>query len=282
MLTAEDALRPAVTGGAAVRACACREGRPIATPHQSVEVAQETALDRREHATGEQEVFQAGEEILRPGLIGSGEERLGEPLGHGIRLGGIAGLRGVSLSLLLLQVTPMAALALLTRANAVGTRWGIRPVFQPVKTGGEDADRGRLEGRKASNLRQARMGAQVVGPLRQTVVVEEEHQEEGAEHTDGIGGGAPAWTWGIERTAHGPGRVQSEPEEDECGLVPRRRKATGLTTEPALELGRQGGALLGRRWDQRCFLLGRKGKPRFDYGLIVPPSQASGKAPGIF
>ena len=43
---------------------------------------------------------------------------------------------------------------------------------------------------------------------------------------------------------------RSEPgaEEHEGGLVPRLRKAPGLATEPAVEFGGQGRALLGMRW----------------------------------
>jgi hypothetical protein len=82
------------------------------------------------------------------------------------------------------------------------------------------------------------MGAEVVRPLRETFVVQQQHEEEGPKHTDGIVGGPPAWAGGVERTEHGPGRVQIEPEEHEGGLVPGLRQAARLAAEPALELGR--------------------------------------------
>jgi len=66
--------------------------------------------------------------------------------------------------------------------------------------------------------------------------VEEEHEQKGPEHTDGVVGRSTAWAWGIKRTEHGSGRVQIEPQEDERGLMPRLRKAAGLAMEPALEL----------------------------------------------
>jgi hypothetical protein len=126
------------------------------------------------------------------------------------------------------------------------------------------------------------MGAQVVGPLWQTLRVQQQHAQESSAHTDGVVGRPTAWAWGIACAYQGTRGVQSESEEHECGLVPRLREATGLMTEPALEFGRHGGALRGMRWDQRCFLLGHKGKPRFDSGLIVLPFPARGKAPWIF
>jgi hypothetical protein len=123
------------------------------------------------------------------------------------------------------------------------------------------------------------MGAQVVGPLGETFVVQQEHEEKGPEHTDGVGGRSPAWARGIERAEQRPGWVQIEPQEHQGGLVPRLRQATGWPTEPALKLLGQGLALLGMREDQRGFLLGRKGKQRATYGPIVPRSRASGQAP---
>jgi hypothetical protein len=104
------------------------------------------------------------------------------------------------------------------------------------------------------------MGAQVVGPLRETFVVEEEHQEQGPEHTDGGGGGPSARAGGIEQAKQRPGRVQIEPQEDECSLVPRSWQTAGLAAQPALEFRGQGRAIPGMREDQRSFLLGRKGK----------------------
>jgi hypothetical protein len=144
-----------------------------------LEVAQQAALDRGEHPTGNEEVFQAREQFLGPGLVGSRKQLLGQACGDGIGLRSIASLCGVPLRLFLLEVAPMAPLAQAAQADAVGTWWRIGTVFEPVNKRIEGTHRGRLEGRKASDLCEARMGAQVVGPLRETFIVEEQHQQEG-------------------------------------------------------------------------------------------------------
>jgi hypothetical protein len=97
-----------------------------------VEVAQQPALGRGEDAAGPQEVFQPGQQRLRARLVGGGQQFLGEPLGHGVRLGGVAGLGRVSLGLFLLEVTPMASLAQAAGADAMGTRGRRGTVFEPV------------------------------------------------------------------------------------------------------------------------------------------------------
>ena len=51
----------------------CRKRGAIATEYQSVEVRHETPLDRGEYTTGDEEVFQPGEELLGPGLVSSSE-----------------------------------------------------------------------------------------------------------------------------------------------------------------------------------------------------------------
>jgi hypothetical protein len=147
---------------------------------------------------------------LWAGLIGSAEDLLGRPLGHGVGLGAITGLGCMALGLLLVQVTPMAALALLTGVDAVGAWWGIRLVFQPVNKGVEGANDRRLEGREAGDRREAWMGAQVVGPLRETFVVEQQHEEKGPEHTNGVVWRAAAWAGGIECAQQGTSRVEIE------------------------------------------------------------------------
>jgi len=101
------------------------------------------------------------------------------------------GLRRVPVRLFLFEVAPMTPLAQAARAHAVGTRRRIGAIFEPVNKGIEGPDGRRLEGHKASDLRQTGMGAQVVGPLQETFVVQQEHEEEGPEHTDGAAGGRP-------------------------------------------------------------------------------------------
>lgn len=236
MLTADDALGATVTRGAAVGARTRGERGAVAAEDEGLEIPEEPALPGGEDATAEEEVFEASEQVLSTGLVSGRQQFLSQPLGDRIGWGAIVSWGGMALGLFVLQVAPMPPLALAAGPDVMGTRRGIRPIFQSVNEGIEGADSGRLEGRKARYLRQAWMGAQVVGPLRQTFVVEEEQQEEGAEPTEGIGGRSPAWAGGIQRTEHGSGRGQIEPQEDERGFMPRRREVAGLATEPALEL----------------------------------------------
>lgn len=223
VLAPKDALRATVTGGLAVWTGPCGQRGAITTQHEGLEVTEEAALDGGEDPAAEEEVFKAGEQLLGPGLVSGREEFLGQPLGDCVRLGGLAGLGGMPLSLFLLEMTPMTPLTQAAGADVVGTRRRLGTVFEAVKKGVEGTDRGRLEGGKARDLRQAWMGAQVMGPLRETFIVQEEHQEEGPEHTDRITGRSPAWARGIEHAEQRPGGVQIEPQEDECGLVPRLR-----------------------------------------------------------
>jgi hypothetical protein len=175
MVTAEDALCATVTRGAAVGARARGEGGAVAAQDEGLEIPQEPALRGGEHSTAEEEVFEAGEEVLSAGLVSGCQQFLGQPLGDRVGLGGLMSLGGMPLGLFVLQVAPMAALALLTGTDVMGTRQGIWTIFEPVNKGIEGADGGRLEGRKAGDVRQARMGTQVVGPLRETFVVQQEH-----------------------------------------------------------------------------------------------------------
>jgi hypothetical protein len=81
------------------------------------------------------------------------------------------------------------------------------------------------------------MGAQVVSPLRETCVVEEQHEQKGPQDTDRVVGGPTAGTRGVERSQARAGGVQIETEEHECGFVPGLGQAASLTAQPALELG---------------------------------------------
>src|SRR5262249_23607502 len=78
MLAAEDALLAALARRLAGVAGARDEGRAVAADDQSLEIAEQSALCGRDDGGGEQKVFQAGEEVLRPGLIFPVQELLFE------------------------------------------------------------------------------------------------------------------------------------------------------------------------------------------------------------
>jgi hypothetical protein len=123
----------------------------------------------------------------------------------------------------------------------------IRPVFKTIYKSVEGADRRGLAGGKASDLRQAWMRAQVVRPLGETFIMEEQHEEEGPQDTDWVVGRPPTGARGVECLQEGTGWVEIEAQEHEGGFVPGFRQAARLAAQPALELGGQGGAILGMR-----------------------------------
>jgi hypothetical protein len=259
MVTAQEAVGATVAGGPPVGTGTRGPRGPVAAEDEGLEIAQEAPLDCGENTTGDEEVFQAREQLLGPGLGGSREQLLGEACGDGIGLRRSAGLRGVPIGLFLLAVAPMPALTLAAGTDVVGTRRGRGTIFEAVDKRVERPDRRRLEGGKASDLGKARMGAQVVSPLGETFVVEEQHKQEGPEHTDRVVGRPTAGAWSIERAEQGPGGVQSEPEEHEGGLMPRLGEPTGRATEPAVERGGQHGTILGMGWVHGMSALGRRG-----------------------
>jgi hypothetical protein len=158
VIAPKNALGPTVTGRPAMWTGAGREGGTVAAEHEGLEIAEQTPLGRREDSTGEQQVFQARQQLLRPGLVCCSEQGLGQVLGDRIGLRGLAGLCGVAVGLFLLEVAPMAAFAQAAGADAMGVRRRIRTVFEAVDKGGEGADRRGLEGGKAGHLCQARLG----------------------------------------------------------------------------------------------------------------------------
>jgi hypothetical protein len=198
MVTAKDAVGATITGGPAMGARASGERGAVAAEHEGLEIPQEPALHGGEHPAREQQVFEAGEEFLRAGLVSGCQQLLGEAFGHGVRLRGITGVGGVSLGLLLLEMAPMAPFVQTAGADAMGARGCIGAVFEPVDKGVEGPDGGGLERREAGDVRETRMGAQVVGPLRKTFIVEEQHQQEGPQHTAGVIGRPAAGTRGVE------------------------------------------------------------------------------------
>jgi len=259
MVTAKDAVGTTVAGGAPVGTGARGQRGLVAAADQGLEIIQEAPLDRGEDTTGEEEGFQAREQLLGPGLGGSREQRLGEAFGHGIGLRSLLGLRSVSVGLFLREVAPMTALALAAGAEVMRTRRAIGAIFEAVDKGGESLDRWRLEEGKARDWCKARMGTQVVSPLGETLVVEEQHEQEGPEHTDGVVGRPTAGAWSIECAEQGPGGVQVEPEEHEGSLMPRLGEPARLATQPDGELGGQHGTILGMGWVHGVSSLGRRG-----------------------
>jgi len=282
VLTARDALGTTVTGGTAVRTSPSWQCRAVAAEDEGLAIPQEPALHGGEHPAGAQQVFKAREECLGTGLVSGRQQLLGEAFGHGVRLRGITGLSGMPLGLLLLEVTPMAPLAQAAGADAMGTRRRRGAIFETVDEGIQGPNRRCLERREARELRKARMGAQVVGPLGETFVVEEQHAEEGPEHTDGVVRRPAAGAGGVERPQKRASGVQIEAQQYEGGLVPGLGQAAGLAAQPTLELGGEGRALLGMRWGHSRFLLGQKGKPMGDDGSIVPRSVEAGKVSRFF
>jgi len=98
------------------------------------------------------------------------------------------------------------ARALAAGTHAMGARWRVRTIFQAVDEVLEGTDGWGMEGRRARNLGQAGIGTQVLGPVGQTLVL----QEQCAEHTNGVIGRPPPGAWGIERLKKWPGWVQVE------------------------------------------------------------------------
>jgi hypothetical protein len=141
----------------------------------------------------------------------------------------------------------MAPLAETARADAVGAGRCLGAVFEPVDKGVEGADGRGLEGGKASDLREARMGAQVVGPLGQTLLVQQQHEQKGSQETDRVVGRPTARARSIEGPQERAGRVEIKAQEHQGGLVPGRGQAARLAAQPTLELGGQGCAILGMR-----------------------------------
>lgn len=88
------------------------------------------------------------------------------------------------------------------------------------------------------------MGAEVVCPLRETFVVQQEHHEEGPEHTEGVVRGPSTWARGIEWAQEGAGGVEIEAQEHERGFVPGLGQATGLVAQPTLEFLGELGTIL--------------------------------------
>jgi hypothetical protein len=129
-------------------------------------------LSRGQDAAGQQQVFQARQQLLWTGLVSAGQEVLGQAFADRIRLAGGGSLGGVALGLFLLQVAPVAAFALATGVHAVGTGRRIGPVFEAINKVIEGGGGRRVAGLEARDVGQARMPPEVVGPLGQAFVVE--------------------------------------------------------------------------------------------------------------
>jgi hypothetical protein len=183
-------------------------------------VTEKATLDRGQDATGEQEVVQTPEQVVGAGLIGGGQEVLCQAFAHRIGLAGIGTLGGLALGLFVFEVAPVAAFALSPGAGAVGTGRRRGAVLESVNKVIEGGGGRGVEGLEAGDMRQAGMAPEVAGPLGHTFVVQQEHQEQGAQHAEGVVGRPAAWTWGVEGLQEGAGRVEIEAQQDQGGLLP--------------------------------------------------------------
>jgi len=68
VIASKDALGSAVTGGAPMGTGPRREGGAVPAEDERLEIAQKPVLDRGEDSTEEEEVFQAGQQLLGAGL----------------------------------------------------------------------------------------------------------------------------------------------------------------------------------------------------------------------
>jgi hypothetical protein len=151
----------------------------------------------------------------------------------------------VACGFFLLEMAPVAAFPLAAGADPMGTGRGRGAIFEPVNTVIAGADRWGVEGENASDLGQARLPSEVVDPLGDTGVVEQEHQEKRPQQTDGIVGRPPAWAWGIQGLQQRAGGSQMQAQQHEGGIPPGVRKAARLAAQPALELCGKPGGILG-------------------------------------
>jgi len=134
----------------------------------------------------------------------------------------------------------------------------IGAVFEAVHKVVEGADGRRAEGGKAGDLGQAGMPPEVVGPLGQAFILQEQQQQERSEQTEGVVRGAAPGARRIAGSQQRARRVQVEAEEDQCSLPPGVGEPAELATQPALELLDEGSSILGMRWVHGGFLLGQE------------------------
>ena len=144
------------------------------------------------------------------GLLSGGQEVLGQAFTDGIGLAGIGVFGSMALGFFRGEVAPVPAFSVPAGAHTVGTRRCIGAVFEAVNEIIEGGGRRGVEGGKASDLGQAGMASQIVGPLGNAFIVELEHQEEGAQHTEGVIRWPPTRPRGIEGGEQRACRVEIE------------------------------------------------------------------------
>ena len=114
----------------------------------------------------------------------------------------------------------MLPLSELTGSDAMGTGGLVGAIFESVEEEVEGADRGGVEGVKASDASESGGMAEGLGPSGDGLFSHQEHEEESTEDADGIPGFSTSGGGGVEGSEEGSGRFEVESEEGECGLKP--------------------------------------------------------------
>jgi hypothetical protein len=145
---------------------------------------------------------------------------LAEPLTERVGLSRIGSPIRLTLSLFLLELAPVATFSVAARADTVEAGGRVGAVFKSVNNIIEGGTGRGVEGRKTGNVCQAWMALEVVGPRRKAFVVEQEHQEQGTQHAEGIIRWPPTRPWRIEGGEQRACRVEVEAQQDEGGIAP--------------------------------------------------------------
>ena len=137
-----------------------------------------------------------------------------------------------------------------------------------------------MEGGNPGDLGEAGMSPAVLPPRGKTVVLQEPHQAQGAQQTEGILRGAPPGAWGIEGRQERPRGIPMQAQPHESGRAPGGREPAGVATQPAAQVGSERRRIL-RVWGR----LGSRGGPGRvllgqEAGQQWSPMPPSGRHPG--
>jgi len=111
-----------------------------------------------------------------------------------------------------------------------------RPVLQAIDEEVEGAEGGSLMRLESGEDCQARLAPQVFGKVCDRSVAQHRHQEQCAEHADGIEGRASAGGGGIERGEHRNERVEIDSHQHQRGLDQVGLRSAGFTFEPFCQI----------------------------------------------